>query len=142
MGFGWLFSLIQLIPGLAGKFLDWQVQRSNIELQGFTTAAGVDLAAYQAWLSAQVETNRMKLAQNAWWGAKLIIMIAGVPAATHFGAVFADSLPFFGHVVGSWGIPKVPPPYDGYEWAVVQSFFIIAPAMPLISAASMWLHRK
>lgn len=139
---GFLFGLITAIPGLAGKFFDWQAQKANIELQGFSTASGIDLEGYRAYLSAQVETNRLKIAQNSWWGAKLIIMIAGVPASLHFAAVFLDSLPFLGHVVGSWHIPKVPAPYDGYQWAIVQSFFIVVPAMPVVTAVSAWLSRK
>ncbi len=134
-----LFGLITAIPGLASKFLEWQVAKSNNELQGFTTATGVDLAAYQAYLAAQVETNRMKVAANGWWGAKVIILMAGIPASLHFAAVFLDTVvpPF-----GSWGIPKIPPPYDGYQWAIVQSFFIVMPAMPIVSAVAQWLGRK
>jgi hypothetical protein len=137
-----VFTVLQMIPGLAGKFLDWQVQRANVELDGFRTAAGIDSASYQIYVNALLETNRMKLAANAWWGAKLIILMAGIPASAHFAAVFLDSLPFFGHHVGSWGIPKVPAPYDTYQWAIVQSFFIVMPAMPVVTAVSQWLGRK
>jgi|SRR5882672_9083496 len=136
---GIVLSLISSIPGLAGKFFDLQAAKANVELQGFTTAAGVDLAGYKAYLEAQVETNRMKMAQNAWWGAKLIILIAGIPASLHFAAVFLDTLipPF-----GSWGIPKLPPPYDTYQWAIVQSFFLVMPVQTVASAVSAWLTRK
>ncbi len=137
-----LFGALKLVPGLFGKFVDWQVQRSNVELQGFTTAAGVDLDAYRAHLQAELETNRLKLAQNSWWGAKLIILMAGVPASLHFAAVMLDSLPLLGHAVGSWHIPKLPAPYDGYQWAIVQSFFLVMPAMPLVNSVSAWLARK
>lgn len=142
-----IFSFVTgVLPGLAGKFLDWQVQRSNLEMQGFVEGGKLDLAAYQAHLSAQVEVNRMRLAQNGWWGAKLIILTAGVPCALHFASIIMDSMPFpvWGglHVVGSWGVPAAPAPYDTYEWAIVQSFFLIMPAMPLANAAAVWLGRK
>lgn len=139
---GILFTVFTAIPGLAEKFLDWQVKRANVELEGFKVGASVDLESFKAYLAAQVQTNQMKLVQNSWWGAKLIIMIAGLPCALHFGAVYADSLPFMGHQVGSWGIPKVPSPYDTYQWAIVQSFFVVLPAMPVAKAASQWLGRK
>jgi hypothetical protein len=134
-----LFLILNAIPGLAGKFLDWQVKKANVELDGFKTGAEVDLAAFQAHLAAQVEINRMKVAQNAWWGAKLIILIAGIPASLHFGAVFLDTIipPF-----GSWGIPRLPAPYDVYQWAIVQSFFLVMPVQTLASAVSQWLGRK
>ena len=147
-------SLLTKIPGLAGQFLDWQVKRMNVDLEGFRTATGVDLESYKAWLGAQVETNRAKLAANAWWGAKVIILTAGLPASAHFGAMMLDSMPWptlgwegwwfvvDAHVVGSWHIPAPPKPYDTYEWAIVQSFFILMPAMPLVNATVAWLNRR
>lgn len=139
---GLLFAGLKLIPGLAEKFLDWQIKRANIDLEGFKTATGFDTEAYKAWLAAITETNNAKLAANAWWGAKLIILTAGWPCAIHMAAVMLDSLPFYGHPVGAWGVPRPPAPYDQYERDIVLSFFIVAPAMPLISAASQWLGRK
>jgi len=152
---GILAGIIAAIPGLAGKFFDLQAKRSDADLQGFTTAAGVDHQGYKAYLEAQVETNRMKMAQNSWWGAKLIILMAGVPASMHFAAVMLDSLPFpivalgsyympyiATHAVGSWGIPKLPSPYDTYQWAIVQSFFLVMPVQTGVSAVAQWLNRR
>lgn len=136
------FTVLKLIPGLADKFFQWQIQKGNIELDGFKTAAGFDHEAFKAWLTASVEINAQKLAANAWWGAKLIILTAGWPCSIHLAAVILDSMPFPGHAVGSWGIPLPPAPYDQYQRDIVMSFFIVAPAMPLISAASQWLSRK
>jgi hypothetical protein len=136
-----LSSLIGLIPGLAEKFLDWQVKRANVELEGFKTGATVDMEAFKSYLGAQVENNRLKLAQNAWWGAKVIILCAGLPASIHFGAVMLDSMPLPGHAVGSWGIAALPKPYDTYQWAIVQSFFLVMPVQTLASAAAQWLNR-
>lgn len=147
-----IFGALKFVPGLAEKFLDWQVKRANVDLQGFTVGANVDLAAYQAYVAAQVETNRMKLAQNQWWGAKVIILLAGVPAATHFALVMIDSMcPATWHynlVAGvakggcGYGITALPAPYATYEWLIVQSFFIVAPVMTVSSAVSQWLGRK
>lgn len=153
-----LIGLVTAIPGLAGKFIDLQAKKADADLQGFTTAAGVDHQGYKAYLDAQVETNRMKMAQNSWWGAKFIILMAGVPASMHFASVMLDSLPFpymafsiwyvlpypyFGtHVVGSWGIPKLPTPYDTYQWAIVQSFFLVMPVQTAVGAVAQWLNRR
>lgn len=139
---GLLFSALKIIPGLAEKFLDWNIKKANIDLEGFKTAAGFDSEAYKAWLSATVEISAQKAAANAWWGAKLIILTAGWPCAVHMAAVMLDSLPFWGHAVGAWGVPRPPAPYDQYEHDIVLSFFIVAPVMPLISATSQWLGRK
>lgn len=144
-----IFTLITAIPGLTGEFLKWQTQKMNVSLEGFKTASGVDLAAYQSWLNATIEINRMKLAANSWWGAKLIILTAGWPCAIHLAAIMLDSFPWWvpfamteAHVIGSWGVPKPPAPYDDYQAKIVLSFFIIMPTMALTSAVSQWLNRK
>jgi hypothetical protein len=131
-------ALVQsIVSGLAGPLLGYLGKKQEVRLDGFRNATGFDLEAYKAALDAQIETSRFRAAANAWIGARIITMVAGLPAAVHFGAVMLDSTFRFG-----WGIPKVPAPYDGYEWAIVQSFFIVAPAMPLVSATAAWLSRK
>jgi hypothetical protein len=130
--------LLSVLPGLAGAVLKHFEAKADRELQGFTTATGADLEAFRAYMAAQIEVNRMKLAQNAWWGAKLIILTTGIPASLHFAAVFLDTLipPF-----GSWGVPRLPAPYDTYQWAIVQSFFLVMPVQTGINALAQWLNR-
>lgn len=149
MIWSFIFGLVTKIPGLLEKFIDYQSQKLNVELEGFKTAGGFDVQAYTVYMNALVETNRMKLAQNAWWGAKLIILTAGWPCAIHMAAIMLDSLPFYiplfmsqGHVIGSWGVPKPPAPYDDYQRQIVLSFFIIMPVMPMASAIAQWLGRR
>lgn len=127
------------VSGILGMVLGHVQKLADTELAGFTAGTAADTARTVAYLNFALENNRLKLAQQGWWGARAIILIAGLPASMHFAAVFLDSVipPY-----GSWGIPKVPPPYDGYQWAIVQSFFLVAPAMPLASAAASWLARK
>lgn len=147
-----LFKVISVIPGLAEKFLNWQIQRANVELEGFRVGANVDLEAFRAHLQAQVDNNRLKLAQNSWWGAKLIIIMAGVPAALHFALVILDS-----SCPASWGwnivndttvagcgfkFAKLPAPYDMYQWAIVQSFFLVMPVQTGVNALAQWLNRR
>lgn len=144
-----IMGLVTSIPGVATAFFDWQAKKMNTELEGFRVGATVDHESYKAWLDAAVETNRMKLAQNSWWGARMIILTAGWPCALHLAAVMLDSFPFWiplfmseAHQVGAWGVPKPPAPYDDYQAKIVLSFFIIMPAMPIAQAAATWLARK
>lgn len=154
-----ILKVLDWIPGLAGKWMELQAKKADVQLEGFKTASGTDLEGYKAYLNANIETNRMKQASNSWWGAKLIILVAGIPAAMHFAAVMLDSLAFpilwYGvsgwgipypvlttHAIGSWAVPKLPSPYDTYQWAIVQSFFIVMPVQTLTGAVSQWLNRK
>jgi hypothetical protein len=114
MIFGGLIALATSIVGFLNNRVGAQAQ--------------TNLDSLKATLAAHGEANKEKRWANAWWGAKLIILAAGLPASFHMGAVFLDStIPPF----GSWGIPKLPPPYDGYERDIVLSFFIVLPAMPI-----------
>lgn len=148
----WLSAALNAFNGLLGfgkSIVGLQEKKLDTNLDGFKTAAGIDSAAYQAYLQAQVQTNGQKLAANAWWGAKVIIFTAGFPCAVHLAAIVLDSLPFWvplfmaeAHKIGSWGVPKPPAPYDEYQRQIVLSFFIITPAMPIVSAVAQWLGRK
>lgn len=138
--FGLLFGIL---PGLARSALEYFNKKADVELQGYTTGTQADTERLRYYLAAQVETNRLKLAQQSWWGARLIILITGLPAALHMGAVFVDSTFQLG--CGSYGclqVPKIPAPYDTYEYAIVQSFIIITPAQPVLNSFASWLRRK
>lgn len=137
-----IWTVISGAIGLAKQILGYQEKKLDTNLEAFKTAAGIDHQSYAAYLQAQVAVNGQKLAANAWWGAKLIILTAGWAASIHFAAVMLDSLPFYGHAVGAWGIPKPPPPYDGYQRDILLSFFIVMPAMPIVSAVAQWLGRR
>lgn len=141
--------LFGALPGLATAVLGHFEKKSDRELDGFKTGAMVDREAFRDYLNANVENNRTRLIANGWWGAKLIILTAGWTASIQMAAIFLDSLPFWiplfmseAHVVGSWGVPKPPPPYDGYQRDIVLSFFIVMPAMPIVGAVAQWLGRK
>ncbi len=137
------------LPGLATAVLGHFEKKADRELDAFKTGAEIDRQGFRDWLSANVENNRTKLAAMGWWGAKVIILIAGIPASLNMAAIFLDSLPFWiplfmkeAHAIGSWGVPKPPAPYDGYQRDIVLSFFIVMPAMPVVGALAQWLGRK
>lgn len=134
--------MLTVILGLVNAGLGYLSKRADVGLE--TTKAG---------LTATVENNKTKVAANGWWGAKLIILTAGLPAALHMGAVFIDTTPFWiplfmdgAHVVGSWGIEKLPPPYDDYQRDIVLSFFIVLPVMQvtggIASAIAGWIAKR
>ncbi|MGI3900516.1 MAG: hypothetical protein ACRYGP_28395 [Janthinobacterium lividum] len=143
----WLLSLVtggigSAVSGIIAPILGYATTARNDDLSGFQAGVGADTDRYKALLSAQVEIAQAKASQNMWWGARLLFLAGALGPVVHFTAVFLDSVPLFGHVVGSWSIPRLPAPYDGYEGQIVLSFFILAPAAPVLSAAASWLHRR
>ena len=140
-------QLVQgIVTGVVGPVFTYLGKKQDTTLAGFQTATGADQASYQAWLNYQVQITAQKAAANNWWGPRLLYMIVGGSAAFHFAAVMLDSVPFWyvlgSHVVGSWGVPKLPTPYDTYEGWVVASLFVVSLASGPVSAATAWLHRK
>lgn len=136
---GILLALFGMIPGLAQLGAAYFSRKADRELEGFKIGAESDRQTFRDYVAGTVENNRTKVAANGWWGARIIILTAGIPAALHMAAVFLDTLipPF-----GSWGIPALPTPYDGYERDIVLSFFIVMPIMPVAGAVATWLGRK
>lgn len=133
-----LGSLIQgIASGVLTPLFGYLGKKQDVELDGFKTAAGVDLGAYKAALDAHVEVMRIRASANSWIGARIMVLVFGIPAAIHWAAVFLDSTFRFG-----WAVPALPGYYAGAEQQIALSFFIVAPAMPLVSATSAWLSRK
>jgi hypothetical protein len=145
---GWLANLVG--SGIVSAFgnailtpvLNHLGKKSDNELEGFKSGNAADIAQSKALLEAHLENNRMKAAQNAWWGARMIVLTAGWPAALQMAAVFLDSMPFYSHAVGQWGIPKPPAPYDVYQQTIVLSFFLVVPVATITNAAAAWLTRR
>lgn len=144
-----ILGVIKTALDFGKSFIGLQEKKIDANVEGFKTAAGIDGVAYSAYLQAQVATNGQKIAANAWWGAKLIIFTAGWASALHFAAIVLDSMPFWipfvmdgSHVIGSWGVPAPPSPYDKYQHDILLSFFIVMPAMPVVSAVAQWLGRR
>ena len=143
----WLISLItgglgSLVSGVLAPVLGYFTTARNDDLAGFQAGATADTGRYTAYLNATVEMAQIRASQNQWWGARLIMLLVAGSSAAHFSAVMLDSVPLLGHIVGSWSVPKLPAPYDGYEADILLSFFVLTPAAPVLSAVTAWFHRK
>ena len=143
-----MFSLLSsmvsgLMTGLVGPLFTWLNKRQDTGLAGFQTAAGIDQAAYQAFLNYQIAVAQQKAAANAWWGAKALYLVVGGSAAAHTAAIFLDSTVKLG--CGHYGclaVPALPPAYADYERLIVTSLFVVSTIGPPASAVAAWLHRR
>ncbi|ACB96929.1 hypothetical protein [Beijerinckia indica] len=133
--------IIGFLKGLIGPITqaisDIKIQALKSQVEGFQNAVQADTELGKAFLNAQIETNKIKLAQQASPGMRRITIGAGTIVLIYFGAIVGDSIGHFG-----WNIAKLPPPWDGYAWIILQSFVVLTPAQPLISAAAAWLSRR
>jgi hypothetical protein len=114
-----LFSLLSLIPGLASGLLSWLNTKTNADLEKFKAQIGADTTINLADLQAKVEIAKLVAAnRNAdrdhWFTAWMVPVAFGV-FLSHAAAVVFDSMPLFGHAIGSWGVAALPGMYANMQ---------------------------
>jgi hypothetical protein len=135
--------ITSIVNGVVGPLFGFLNKKEDINLEMFRTETGFDLAAYQAVLAANAEANNAKIIANSWWGAHLLILLFGVPVGIHWACLMLVST--FPETWGAgWGwTVKAPAPADSeLERVIIQSFYIMAPAMPVLSALAWRIGRR
>ena len=111
---------------LIGRVADYLRQKASDDLARFQTGVQADTQIALSQVNAQIEARKLQAqimeADRGWWVTSWIRPLIVYPCVLHFGAIVLDSTFAFG-----WGIAKLPPPYDGYEQAIILSFFIARP---------------
>ncbi len=137
-----------LLGNIITPFVNAWVNYKQTALQtgeaGFEAAARADAQVMTQALSADIQLQVLKVQVYGHWINRAVMWIAGLPAAIHFGLVFIDTIlaapGILGHPV--FGVPKLPAPYDTYEWAIVSSFFLIQAVHVGATNVTQWLNRK
>lgn len=136
--FGFLGSIFAGgISAILKPIFGFLTSRDMFSAEEFVGLTEAQRGEYIAYAQAVQAVNASKVAMNSWWGAHLMIYLFGFPAALHWGAVFLDSTFRFG-----WHIPALPGAYAGAEQQIALSFFILAPAMPIVSSLAGLLGKK
>lgn len=126
-----LFKLIGLFGGgafdaLLGRLAEFLRAKANDDLARFQTGVAADTQIAIAQVNAQIEARKVQAqllqADRGWRVTAWIRPLIVYPCVIHFGAIVLDSTFRLG-----WAIAKLPPPYDGYEQAIILSFFIARP---------------
>ncbi|MFN3349634.1 hypothetical protein [Pseudorhodoplanes sp.] len=126
-----LFKLLGLLGGgaldaLLSRIADLLQRRASDDLARYQTGVAGDTQIAIAQVNAQIEARKEQAklieADRGWWVTAWVRPLIVYPCVLHFGAIVLDSTFRFG-----WGIAKLPPPYDGYEQAIILSFFIARP---------------
>ena len=133
-----------IIKPFVAAWTDFEQTKLTTGEAGFAAAAASDSAVMQAALTADVQLSAMKVQVYGTPTYRVITLVAGLPPAIHFGLVYIDTIlaskAFLGAVY--FGVPKLPAPYDTFEWAVVSSFFLVHALGPRASNVSAWLGKK
>jgi hypothetical protein len=126
-----LFKLIGLVGGgaldaILGRVADLLQRKASDDLARFQTGVAADTQIALSRINADLEARKIQAqlvqADRGWWVTAWIRPLIVYPCVVHFGAIVIDSTFRLG-----WAIAKLPPPYDGYEQAIILSFFIARP---------------
>ena len=114
------------LDALLGRVADLLQRKASDDLARFQTGVAADTQIAIAQVNAQIEARKEQAkliqADRGWWVTAWIRPLIVYPCVVYFGAIVLDSTFRLG-----WGIAKLPPPYDGYEQAIILSFFIARP---------------
>ncbi|ACK51975.1 hypothetical protein Msil_3065 [Methylocella silvestris BL2] len=134
-----------LIKPFVAAWINYERDKFATTERGFEAAASSDAAVMSQALKSDIELNALKVQVYGQPVNRLIMLIAGVPPAVHFGLVFLDTIlasKFIFGAPGPLGVPKLPAPYDTFEWAIVSSFFLVHAVALGAGNVSAWLNRK
>lgn len=111
---------------------------------GFEKGAAADAQIMQAALVSDVQLAAMKVQVYGSFTYRVVTLVAGLPPAIHFGLVYIDTIlaskAFLG--VAYFEVPKLPAPYDTFEWAIVSSFFLVHAINLGKSNVAAWMAKK
>ena len=133
-----------IIKPFVAAWTDYERTKLTTGEAGFEAAVKSDAAIMQAALAADVQLSAMKVQVYGTPTYRVITLVAGLPPAIHFGLVYIDTILASKAFLGAayFGVPKLPAPYDTFEWAVVSSFFLLHALGPRASNVSAWLGKK
>jgi len=125
-----MFGLLTLIPGLTSGLLTWLNKKTDADLEKFKTAIGGDVQLNVAELRYKVEVARMaadmRNGDREHWFTAWMVPVAFAIMIIHVAAVIFDSIPLFGHIVGSWQVAALPSPYDKMQENIVLTICGVA----------------
>lgn len=133
----WLLELLKSAPALITGGFGYLNKRADVDLQKFQTGVDGDVKINVEGLRTYVEAQKLVSASREkdrdHWATLWMVPTAFGVFLLHATAVVFDTLPLFGHVIGSWHIPKLPTPYDAMQSAIIYSVCGIATVGPVLN---------
>lgn len=129
--FGLILGFIAKLGGTVTGYL-FKKKIADVVETAIAAKVGKDVIIAELQTGAEMFKTRADMLKSFKW-TQWLIFAALVPPLLHQGMVFLDSTPFpyLGfdylmpviemHEVGSWKVPKAPPPYDEREWQLIAS---------------------
>lgn len=133
-----------IITPFVNAWIGYKTTQMQTGEAGFEKGAAADAAVMTAAMQADVQMAALKVQLYGTPTYRIITLVAGLPPAIHFGLVYVDTILASKSFLGAafFGVPKLPTPYDTFEWAVVSSFFVVHAVNVGTSNVAQWLGKK
>jgi hypothetical protein len=127
-----------LIGAVLSPIMAYLNKKQDVGLAEYQAASTEERDGYLAYVTALGASNTAKVAANNWSGAHLMVYAFGLPAVIHWGAVFlVSTFPSLG-----WHPQALPAVYASAEQMIALSFFVLAPALPIVSSVTQMLNKR
>lgn len=144
-------SLLGFLGGSnVGKFIDgasdFLKNRTNAQLQEHINENDAGRAAALAFMQGEQRLAEIKLEDRrieGKWGPRVMActILFVIPYGLHSAMIVFDSMPLFGHVVGSWGVEKLPGLFEETEHLVIRSMFYVSGGVTAVSMLAKAFRR-
>ena len=125
-------AVFSFLGGVAPAISGYFQTKANVENTEFASMNATDQAEAIALVHAQTELNNAKVLNNSHGAAQIMVYLFGLPIAIHWWMVIIVScIPAQFH---PWVIPALPEAFAGSETKIALSFFLLAPALPIVSS--------
>jgi hypothetical protein len=133
-----------IITPLVNAWVSYKTTQMQTGEAGFEKAAAADAVVMTAAMQADMQMAQMKVSLYGSTTYRIITLVAGLPPALHFGLIYIDTILASKAFLGAayFGVPKLPAPYDTFEWAVLSSFFLVDAINIGASNVQQWLGKK
>lgn len=106
--------------------------RENAATEAARIEAEVRIRAIEAEQEAALRVAETRRATAGQWEMRLLVLVAGLPAALHFGAVCLDSaLP---GLFPGWVVLALPGPMADWQGSILLSLFGLSAAKGIVAA--------
>jgi hypothetical protein len=120
---GIALGLLKMLPGFSEGVFTWLNKKTDADLEkykaGVTGDTAINVEEIRTRVALAQAGNETRKDNSEHWFTAWMVPAAFFVSLSHFAGVVFDSLPWFGHVVGSWRIPELPGQYAGIQSSIL-----------------------
>jgi hypothetical protein len=120
---GIALGLLKMLPGFSEGVFTWLNKKTDADLEkykaGVTGDTAINVEEIRTRVALAQAGNETRKDNSEHWFTAWMVPAAFFVSLSHYAAVVFDSLPWFGHVVGSWHISTLPGQYATMQSSII-----------------------